>query len=121
MEFDDECSANQLCLAARGFVDVDNTSFGEDYAESFHRQYKATYQRLAQVYQSQSSVYRVRVTVSALSTPPNTEENIGVFQHMASVMIGFVRTKIDQQRVEPGLGDAARVATDMAWQAPVIQ
>lgn len=110
MELTDERTVNHLCIAALGFVVVDDSSFGAEQAEAYRTQCKQTYERMAKDYES--CVYHVRVTVKSLSSPPNEEDDVGVFRHMVSVVISFVKRHSPNHALNTdGLGQRASGAS----------
>lgn len=89
MELKDSLHSNQLKIACLGFIVVDKESLDSKAASSYRENIKKKYEVFSKQYAS--SEYITHVSVRELSSPPNEEDNLGVFIHMASVVISFIR------------------------------
>ena len=112
MELVDNRSSNQLQIACLGFIVVDKNSMVNSQAQASRMSMKLKYQTLANHYLS--SAYKIHVSVRELSSPPNHEDNVGVFIHTASVVISFIRSGSPNPAFERDAAEARRPST-LRW------
>ncbi len=80
---------NTSVVASLGFIVVDPKSSCSISARMFRAGLKSKYEQLAN--QFSSTVFDTRVTVKLVSNPPRNVDELGVYKHICTVVISFIR------------------------------
>jgi len=81
--------SNECVVTSLGFIVSDSQSLCSISARNHRIALKNKYVQLANSFSS--NVFKTRVTVSVVSKPPSNGDELGVYKHICTVVISFIR------------------------------